>query len=335
MAEAIDAAEESFRQMAENPDWNAPRRRIHSPANVRVSLHQGAVPSLGMTGLMTHTEKVGIFQQEQRYLYRAAPVHVLFDAESGHLEAILLGELSCREMEADAIVALRTAANSAVGTRCLARSQARVLGMLGTGGQARHHLVAHCQIRPLQRVQVYSRDPERRQTFCRTMKSMVEADVVPVSSPEEAVRGADIVVAATNSNVPVFNGNALQEGAHVTSIVASNVGLVRAGFISTRRRELDDRTLERAHVVAVNSRAQAQQDEQGDLWIPVQKGILRWEDLVELSDLVAGRHPGRRSEDQITVFKNNGGQGMTDVAIASAVVRKARALGRGLVLDVR
>lgn len=334
MAEAIEAVAESFRQMAENRSWNAPRRRIHSPANVRVGVHQGAMPSMGMTGLMTHTEKVGIFKEIQRYLHRAAPVHILFDAESGHLEGIIVGELSCQEVEADAIVALRTAANSAVGTQCLARPDSQTLGLFGSGGQARNHLVAFCQVRPLQRVQVYSRSAEHRKAFCEAMQPKVEAELIPVNSPEEAVRGADIVLTATNSNVAVFSGDWLEEGSHVTSIVASNVGLVRAGFISERRRELDDRTIQRAQVVAANSREQAQQDEQGDLWIPVQKGLLEWEEVVELSDLLAGRHPGRQSPSQITVFKNNGGQGITDVALASAVFQKASALGRGLVLDI-
>ena len=86
--------------------------------------------------------------------------------------------------------------------------------------------------------------------------------------------------------------------------------------------------------MAVNSRKQAQQDEQGDLWVPVEKGLLKWDEVAELSELLAGRHPGRQAPSEITVFKNNGGQGITDVALAAAVFQKARAQGRGLALDI-
>ncbi len=86
--------------------------------------------------------------------------------------------------------------------------------------------------------------------------------------------------------------------------------------------------------MAVNPRKQAQQDEQGDLWVPVEKGLLKWEELAELSELLADRHPGRQAPSEITVFKSNRGQEITYVALAAAVFQKARVQGRGLVLDI-
>ena len=101
--------------------------------------------------------------------------------------------------------------------------------------------------------------------------------------------------------------------------LGGNVGLVRAGVAATIRRELDDATIGRADVIVVNSREQAIQDEQGDLFEPVKKGILTWDKVGELGALLNGEIPGRTSHQQTTVFKNNAGQGVADVAVASLV----------------
>lgn len=333
MEEAIDAVEAGFREWAANDGVNAPRRRIHAPSGVRVSVHQGAVPGLGVTGLMTHCERVRILPDDhQRYSSRGRPVQVLYDAETGELACLIVGEPQVRELPESAVSGVRTAANSAVGTKYLARPDATRLGIFGSMGQARQHLVAFCAIRPIREVKVFSPNPEHRRRFAEEMTGRLDITVRAVDRPEEAIRGMDIILVATNSNVPVFDGSLLEPGQHVTSIVASNIGLLRGGFVRQKRRELDDATFRRAEVIVVNSRAQAIQDEQADLFDRVQAGLLRWEQIWELGEVLTGRVPGRTSPEQITLFKNNAGQGVSDVALGGRILAAARAKGVGVPL---
>ncbi len=334
MKEAIEAVEESFRQWANLPEVNAPRRRIHVPSGVRVSVHQGGVPGLGATGLMTHCEHVCIQSDgTQRYRLRGRPVHVLYSAQTGELMAILMGEPQPKELPLNGVTALRTAATSAVGTKQLARPDSHRIGLLGAGVQAKYHLLALQQIYSLTTVKVYSRNPQNRSAFARTMTTP-GIEIEAVNSAREAVEGADIVVAATNSNVPVMDGAWLQPGTHVVSIVASNVGLLRGGFVSKKRQELDDETLRRADRIVLCSREQAQQDQQADIYDRVERGILSWDQVWELPEIFSGKAPGRTDPKQITLFKNNAGQGVCDVALGARIYQLAREKGVGLELDM-
>ncbi|HEY6199135.1 MAG TPA: hypothetical protein VI231_11025, partial [Candidatus Binatia bacterium] len=188
---------------------------------------------------------------------------------------------------------------------------------------------ALARIRKLKRVRVYSRTPENRARFAAEMAPLVGLDIEAVARPEEAVRRMDIVLTATNSSVPVFDGKWLEPGAHVTSIVGSNVGLVKGGFASAKRREIDDATLSRSDVLGIASVQQAIQDEQADIFDPVARGVVRWEQWVEIGAILAGKHEGRSRADQITLFKNNAGQGVADVALGALVLEKVRRQGRG------
>ena len=335
MAEAIEAVRTGFRQWGENPQINAPRRRIHIPTGVRVSVHQGGVPGMAATGLMTHCEWVKPMSDHQEYPRLNHPVIVLYDAAEGELKAIIIGEITSSELPDNvAVTGLRTAAASAIGTDILARKDAERVGLLGSAGQAKNHLLALAKIRKLKQVKVYSRRPENCKKFAEAMSPLLGIDVHPVSSSEEAVRGVDIVLTATNSSVPVFDGSRLEPGVHVTTIVGSNVGLVQGGFTRAKRREIDDATLKRSDVIAIASVQQAIQDEQGDIFDPVQKGIIRWEQVIEISAILVGRRPGRTRPEQITLFKNNAGQGVADVALGALVLKKAEEKGLGELLQL-
>ena len=333
--EAIEAVRLGFVEWGKDPQINAPRRRIHIPTGVRVSVHQGGVPAGGATGLMTHCEWVKPLSDHQEYPRLNHPVTVLYDAAEGELKAIIVGEITCSELPANvAVTGLRTAATSAVGTDALARRDAERIGILGCGGQARNHLVALCKIRRVSEVKVYSRTAANREGFAAEMSPILGLRIQAVETPREAVGGVDIVLTATNSSVPVFDGNWLERGVHVTSIVGSNVGLVRGGFTKTKRREIDDTTLRRTDIIGIASVEQAIQDEQGDIFDPIEKGIFRREQLVELGALLAGQTTGRTGADQITMFKNNAGQGVADVALGALVLRKAIENGVGQILKL-
>ena len=335
MAEAIEAVRLGFREWGENPQFNAPRRRIHIPTGVRVSVHQGGVPASGATGLMTHCEWVKPLSDHQEYPRLNHPVTVLYDAAEGELKGIIIGEITCSELPDNvAVTGLRTAASSAVGTDILARKDAERIGILGSAGQARNHLVALAGIRKIKQVRVYSRTAENCKKFAKEMGPLLNIDIRPVASTQEAVRGVDIILTATNSSVPVFDGNWLEPGVHVTTIVGSNVGLVKGGFTRAKRREIDDTTVQRSDVIGIASVQQAIQDEQADIFDPVQKGIIRWEQIIEIGEILAGKKKGRTRPEQITLFKNNAGQGVADVALGALVLKKAEERGFGQMLKL-
>jgi ornithine cyclodeaminase/alanine dehydrogenase-like protein (mu-crystallin family) len=216
------------------------------------------------------------------------------------------------------IQAYRVACTSAIATRRMAREDASDLGLLGSAGQAWAHLVAMRAVRKLQRVRIYSPNPERRAIFAERARRELGLDACAVQSAREAVAGADLVVAATNTNSSIIDGAWLEPGAHVVSIVS--------GDQKTPRRELDDETMRRAAVVVVHSKEIAGH---ADIGVPLQKGILKPEGIAELWEIVAGRLPGRRSESDITVFKNNIGLGLQFAAVGPRIYERARAAGIG------
>lgn len=198
-------------------------------------------------------------------------------------------------MDGRLITEERTAAVSAVATKFLARSDASVLALIGSGAQARSHLKALRLVRKFSEVRVWS--PRHAEGFAREFRVRV------ASSPEEAARGADVIVTATTSQVPVLRGEWLACGAHINA-----VGAPRPDW-----RELDDAVLRRARLY-VDSRESAAR-ESGDV-------IAAGEVFAELGEVVAGTRPGRQSAAEITLFKSLG-LAVEDVATADLLYRKA------------
>jgi ornithine cyclodeaminase/alanine dehydrogenase-like protein (mu-crystallin family) len=245
------------------------------------------------------------------------------------LLTVIVGSIPLYEFD-DNDFATETAITSAVGTKHLARLDCQVLGIYGTGRQARRHLKVMCTLRPIKRVQIYSRSPERRKAFCALMEPHVDAEIVPVNDPREVPRNADLIVCATGSNIPVLFGDWLEPGMHVTSIVGSNKELLAEGLVSRPRRELDDEVLAKAEVIVATLKQQGIQDEQGDFIEPIQTGVITWSDVKELAYLVAGKVTGRTSSRQITLFKQNSDQGVGFMALARLAHDKARNAGMGM-----
>ena len=208
------------------------------------------------------------------------------------------------------------------------------MGILGSQNQAKYHLAALREIRKVSLVKVYSPNPRHRREFADEMGALLDLDVRPVDSAEPAVKEADIVVAATSSNVPVLDGRWLAPGAHLTSIVVSNIGLKRGGFVPRMRQELDDESMRRAHVIGVNARETIHVDQPGDFIERLDKGVISWDKIVEVGEVLNGIKAGRTGSDQITLFKNTGGVGISDVAIGGLLYRKAKERGLGLQLPI-
>jgi ornithine cyclodeaminase len=228
----------------------------------------------------------------------------LFDGETGETRAIL---------NAGAITRIRTAAVSGVATRCLARDDVRTLAILGTGIQARAHVEAMCAVREFERIVAWGRTPGRFADL---------DEVEEVGSPEEAVRGADVVVTATSSSVPVVVRDWLEPGVHINA--------VGAAFPTTR--ELDSRTV--AEAAFFVDRRESALSESGDFLLPLQEGAIGPDHIrAEIGELVLGTASGRRSSDELTVFKSLG-IAVEDLAAAEYVVARAELEQAGAVVSL-
>lgn len=334
MADAIAAIEKAYAGATEFPVINAPRRRIHSPDSVRFNTFPGGIHALGVIGLASHAEVVTQDGPVQHFGNREHQIVLLHDSNDSRLLAILIGAINEKTLGYTTQTALRTGATSGVGYRHLAREDAKVAALFGAGNQAVTQLLALKSVRDIELVRICTRTEESRRRFAETYGPRFGLEIVPVEDPRDAVRGADVVVCATNTNVPVLKGEWLEPGQHVSSIVGSNIQLVRAGWLDAPRREVDDEVVRRADVIAVNSREAVVQDEQGDLFEPMGKGIIAIDDLAELGEIALGRRPGRKSRDQITLHKNNVGMGIGDLAIATCAFERAKALGRGTLMEI-
>jgi ornithine cyclodeaminase/alanine dehydrogenase-like protein (mu-crystallin family) len=219
------------------------------------------------------------------------------------------------------ISTMRVGATSAVASKYMARKDAKVLGLLGSGEQARTQVTAHLVVRPLTKVKVFSPTKENREKFATEMSRETGVEVVPVTSAEEAVRGSDIVSAATNTVDPVVQGRWLEEGMHVTSLVGGD------GFLP--RKELDDEAVTGASLIVVGYKPQIFIDKQAEFHDRLERGIVKAEDLHELGELLNGNCRGRNNDQEITFFKNNTGMGIQFAATARKMYEKAKEKGVG------
>ena len=155
-----------------------------------------------------------------------------------------------------------------------------------------------------------------------------------MDSGREVVRGTDVVLCATNTNVELFDGDWLEAGQHVTGIIGGNVQLVEGGFLKKARREIDNKTVARADVIVANLRESVISEQQGDLYEPIQDGIIKLEDIHELGELATGVCKGRTADDQITYHKNNNGTAASELAVAMLAYELAKKAGRGTMIDL-
>src|SRR6266545_6805859 len=274
-----------------------------APAMADLSSGRASVLMSKLVSLFPHNAGAGLPTHQA--------VIVTFDPRTGQPVALLDGT---------AITAMRTGACSALSARLLARADAMVLAILGTGVQARSHARAMCRVRPIRQVRVAGRDPAKAAALAGELAGALDAEVRAVSSYREALDGADIACATTHTINPVIRRSWLTPGVHVTS-----VGYNRAG------REVDDATLADA-LVCVESRNAALAPfpaGSNDLLMPIRDGVITADHVhAELGEIVAGRKPGRTSPEQITLYKSVG-VAVQDAAAAALVLAAAHMQGIG------
>lgn len=333
--EAFDAVQDGNRDWADYPSRivNQARNRIYNPeTNVRLSIHSGSSPRQNGIGTILHPEIPRSDEVSQEYGNKGEQLYTLYDGTTSTLKGIIIGDIQIDGFPSEGLRGCQTAMDAATDMDQLIREDADTLGIFGSGKQAKHHLMVIDHLRDLDQVRVYSPTEGNREAFQEQMGSFIESDIQVVSSPEEVIDGADIVMCATNASSPIFDGELLEPGQTVISIVGGGIGLVEIGGSPQRRRELDNRAFEQADLVTARSIALAKEDEQGDLYEPVQEGIISWDDIIEMREIVAGEHPGRESDDQLVVHKQNSRQGITQTALMTKVFEKAEAEDIGSVL---
>ena len=243
--------------------------------------------------------------------YYGAPggrFHVLlYSSRDGRLKAMI---------EADHLGRIRTGAASGLATKLLANPRARTLGVIGAGRQAFTQVAAVCAVRKIETVRVFTRTAAHREAFAREIEKKLRVAAKPATSGEAAVGDADVVITITKSAEPVLRANWLKSGVHDNA----------AGANAASRREVDAETVLRASVCTTDHLKQAQV-EAGEYRDLVAAGRMKWQDIVELGDILTEKAAGRRGPADITLFKSLG-IALEDIAFADLIWR--RALERGV-----
>lgn len=332
----MEALDEAYREMGAGRAASSPRCDIVGPVSrddtsgpyYGLKSMGGVVPSAGTGAIRINSDlihwptvdgvarRVKIPAAMNKYYVGLV---LLFSCETGEPLALFPDGFLQR---------MRVGGASGLGAKYLARKDAKTAGLIGSGWQAGSQLMALCEVRAIRRVKVYSPNPEHRRQFAAEMTEILGIEVVAVDRAEEAVRGSDIVHAATNAIEPIIFGRWLEEGMH-------------AGCI--RHCELDAESYNRADIIVLHSNKQIgvihsvynekkkELPELRKAWEhPQQDQIsVRWETLPDIGDLLAGRAQGRQNDRQITCFNNNIGMGLQFAAVGSRVYQEARKRGLG------
>ncbi|HLN82844.1 MAG TPA: ornithine cyclodeaminase family protein [Candidatus Binatia bacterium] len=294
MNEMIGAIEETLKEVALGRGHELPRRRIHHPNRMIFGLLPGSVH--GVMGAYLQTDL-------DRRIHRETVI--LYSVETG-APLILFQDCAINEN--------RTAAAGAVGAKLLARKDASRAAVFGSQVHAETQLKALAAVRNLTEVRVFSPNATRRAAFAEKLGRELQIAVLTASSADQALATADVVITATNSTTPVFDGRLLREGTHITSIANGDKTRIR--------QEIDELTLRRAAPVFITSKTTVCANE-SDIFRAVRDGVISWQQVHEISDLLLGKVCGRTDERQITLFKLQG-TGIMDVAIGRCAYEKIK-----------
>ncbi|HWP46776.1 MAG TPA: ornithine cyclodeaminase family protein [Candidatus Limnocylindrales bacterium] len=309
MEEVIEAVENAFREYGEGKYRMPVRFSLEIPELEGTLLLMPAF--LGGSEVMG-SKLVSVYPQNpQKGLPSVMALYILNDAKTGRPLAVMDGTY---------LTGIRTGAASAIASKYLARKSSTVLGIFGAGVQAEFQLWALKTSFPLKKVLVYSRTLARAEMFAKEMSRKYQIPVEAMSRPEEVVKDSDILVTATTSKVPVFQGREVTPGTHINAI----------GAFTPQAREVDEDLVQAAKIVV--DTYEGTQTEAGDLLIPIQMGLITLEDIyAELSELVMGQKAGRTNDQEITLFKSVG-VAIEDAATAKLAYDRAVQLGVGTIL---
>jgi len=305
LSKAIELTEDAFRQQASG------QVVTHTPYHISVG-GRGALRVV--SGALLGSKRVGVRLGASSGLGGGGRMYAaLFDTESGELLSFMGFPFGT----------LRTAAHVGLAAKYMAREDAQRLGLFGVGRNALGILKALASVRPIKEISVSSRDPERRKKFCAEAAQELGIKVQGVDNPEQAVRGMDVVLTATNSLTPIFPEDWVEPGTHVSSM--------------GKPTELSHGLHLKANRIVVGSQEQERNYSNSSVALPLvelsAEGKLSWSRIPELGELISGRVPGRESREEINIFRESQG-GYGDIAFATWIYEEARRrkLGRELEL---
>jgi ornithine cyclodeaminase/alanine dehydrogenase-like protein (mu-crystallin family) len=311
MRQAIEVMRSAYGQLSAN--------QADMPLRTRLETDQGLM--LLMPAFLRQSREVAFKMvsiwgdNPNRGLPAIIALAVVLDPDTGQPLALINGE---------ALTSIRTGAGGGLAAELLARPDAGVAAVFGSGVQARAQLEAVCVVRQIKQVRIFGIMPDSVATFAEEVRRWPESpQVVVAKTPQQAVTGADIIITATTSTTPVFDGRDLSPGAHITAI----------GAYSPQMQEVDEVTVQRADKIVVDS-LPACLAEAGDLLIPIEKHLISRVDIYgEIGQIVNGEKPGRESPGEITLFESVG-VAVQDAAAASHILRSAEKLGLGTLVDL-
>jgi ornithine cyclodeaminase len=283
------------------------------PLRINIDIPNQAGQSLYMTGYAAAANALGVKivsvypNNIQKGLPSVPATMILLNEETGEVCAILDGTCLTR---------IRTGAVSGAATDLLSRKESKIFALIGTGGQAEAQLEAVLTVRNISEVRIFDSNKDRAAEFARKMAEKFagrfNTGFFPFDSPDEAVRGADIITCVTTSKRPVFNGRLVKKGAHINGV----------GSYAPDMQEIDEYALLHADKIYVDTR-DGVLNESGDFIIPIKENKFSEKDITgELGELILGKVPGRESEEEITLFKSVG-SGVLDIVTARRIYEKA------------
>jgi len=310
MKQAIDLMREGFISLASG--W------AHAPVRMNMPTQEDGQRALFMPVFSQDLDQIGlkvVTVNPKNPLYGLPFIHAFItvsDASNGVPLALMDGEY---------ITSLRTGAGSGLATEILSRPESSVLALFGTGVQAHTQLEAVCTVRPIVKVIVFGRTPERTDQFINTIRDRYAMDVVRAKSPIDLME-ADIICTATTSLTPVFEAEHIAPGTHINGI----------GSYRPDMREIPSEVIAMAKVVV--DQREACLREAGDLTIPIQKGLFDTSHIhAELGEILIKHQKGRNNSSEITFFKSVG-NAIQDLVVASFLVKTAEKTNLGTEVDL-
>lgn len=308
MPVAVQAMRTAFLELARGEAEVPQRMALSVPEQMGVALVKPALTADGLGAKL-----VSVFPDNRSQgLEVTTGIVVLLDRATGHPLGLCDGTV---------LTALRTGATSALATDLLARREVRAAALIGCGGQARTQALAVEAVRDLATLTVFAPTRTSMERFAEEMQPRLRARIELATTADEAIAGAELVCTATTSSTPVFDGRRLRAGTHVNAI----------GSFTSEMRELDRETVRRARVY-VDSRAAALA-EAGELLHARRAGATRVEHWTEIGEVLAGERPGRRDDQEVTLFKSVG-LAVQDIKAATVALRRAAEQGIGMVVEL-
>jgi ornithine cyclodeaminase len=304
MAEAVEVVKDAFVQLS--------LKKAQSPVRTSLNLKEPGEVALVMPAYLGESRALGAKMvtvlpgNPLAQLPAVQGIVILFDASDGSPMALLEGTHLTR---------FRTGAATGAATQVLSRPDSRTLALFGAGGQSFFQVKGVLAARRIERIRIFDLLEDRANGLMARLQadsSCRGVELLRAETPAQALEGADIVVAATTSSRPVFDGKLLSEGTHINAI----------GAFRPEMQEVDEETIRRSRIF-VDS-VEACREEAGDLIIPLKKGTIQSRDiLAELGEVISGKKPGREGAREITYFKSVG-NAVQDISVGQAIFQRAR-----------